>query len=116
MISVDSKLHKSDAGPLKIIAYNEKPYTTHALQNQTLSISVHVKVNDFLRRLSCAFLFFLSNCFFISLTSQFIQHNLLENNKDDLLQDINDHAPKFNRSVYNKSIEENSHVGSELVK
>ena len=43
-------------------------------------------------------------------------NNLLENNKDDLLQDINDHAPKFNRSVYNKSIEENSHVGSELVK
>ena len=54
--------------------------------------------------------------FVFSLTSQFIQHNLLKNYKDDLLQDINDHAPKFNRSVYNKSIEENSHVGSELVK
>ena len=51
-----------------------------------------------------------------SLTSQFIQNNLLEINKDDLLQDINDHAPTFIRSVYNKSIKENLHVGSNIAK
>ena len=47
MISVGSKLQKSDAGPLKIIAYNEKRYTNNTLKNQTLSITIHVKVNDF---------------------------------------------------------------------
>ena len=43
-ISVATKLHKSDAGPLKIIAYNEERYTNNTLKNQTLSITIHIKV------------------------------------------------------------------------
>lgn len=60
--------------------------------------------------------YFLSRIFAFYVISQFIQNNLLEIYKDDSLQDINDHAPKFNTTVYNKSIRENFQVGSEIIK